>query len=257
VLQGDPQDQQESILAAFDSFAANYQDLVNENVRITGESSDYFAAYKARYIARKVVCSQASRILDYGCGVGPLAGHLMRMVRGSRVDGFDVSKESIERVSEDLHRQGTFTTSLETLGPEYDVIVLSNVLHHVQPTDREGLVRQAGSRLAPGGKLVVFEHNPINPLTRWAVSQCVFDEDAILLPNGEARGYFQEGELRLVRLDYIVFFPRWLKWFRPFEPFLQWCPLGAQYAVVAQRVTSPSCDLEGGWVEQQSKMGIS
>jgi len=245
-------------LAAFDSFAANYQDLVNENVRITGESSDYFAAYKARYIARKVVCSQTSRILDYGCGVGLLAGHLMRMVRGSRVDGFDVSKESIERVSADLQTQGTFATNLENLAKEYDVIVISNVLHHVHPKDREGLIRQAASRLAPGGKLVVFEHNPINPLTRWAVSQCVFDEDAILLPNGEARGYFQGGELRLVRLDYIVFFPRWLMWLRSLEPFLQWCPLGAQYAVVAQKIMSHSHDVEGGWVEQQrSKMGIS
>lgn len=243
-------------MAAFDSFAANYQDLVTQSVRITGESSDYFAAYKARYIARRAVCSQTNKILDYGCGVGLLAGHLLRMLPGSQVDGFDVSKESIERVSEDLQRQGTFTTSLGTLGAEYDVIVLSNVLHHVKPTDREGLIRQAGSRLALGGKLVIFEHNPINPLTRWAVSQCAFDEDAILLPNQETRGYFPQGEILLLCRDFVVFFPRWLKWFRPFEPFLHWCPLGAQYAVVAQRVMSASHDSEGGTVERQSKMGI-
>lgn len=245
MLQRYHQNQQESVLATFDSFAANYQDLVNENVRITGESSDYFAAYKARYIARKVVGLQTSKILDYGCGVGLLAGHVVRMLPGRQVDGFDVSKESIERISEDLQRQGTFTTSMETLGTKYDVIVLSNVLHHVKPADREDLIGEAGSRLALGGKLVVFEHNPINPLTRWAVSQCAFDEDAILLPNQETRGYFARGELRLVRRDYIVFFPRWLKWFRPFEPFLHRCPLGAQYAVVAQRVKSASCDSGG------------
>ncbi len=222
-------------MATFDTFAVHYQELVTENIRITGETSDYFAAYKVRYVARKIALPQGSRILDYGCGVGLLAEHLMKVLPGGQVDGFDVSKESIERVSEDLQKQGTFTTSLAALGGEYDVIVLSNVLHHVKPSDRGGLIRRAASRLAIGGKLIIFEHNPINPLTRWAVSQCPFDEDAILLPNAETRGYFRGGELLLQWRDYIVFFPRWLRWLRPLEPFLCWCPLGAQYVVVARR----------------------
>jgi 2-polyprenyl-3-methyl-5-hydroxy-6-metoxy-1,4-benzoquinol methylase len=233
VLQRHHQSQRESVLATFDAFAANYQELVTENIRITGETSDYFAAYKARYIARKIALPQGSRILDFGCGVGLLAEHLMKVLPGGQVDGFDVSKESIERVSENLQRQGTFSTSLAALGGEYDVIVLSNVLHHVKPSDREGLIHRAASRLAIGGKLVIFEHNPFNPLTRWAVSQCPFDEDAVLLTNREARGYFQRGGLRLMRRDFIVFFPRWLRWLRRLEPFLHWCPLGAQYVVVA------------------------
>ena len=220
-------------MTTFDTFAANYQELVTENIRITGETSDYFAAYKARYIARKIALPQRSRILDYGCGVGLLAEHLMRVLPEGQVDGFDVSKESIGRVSEHLRVQGTFTTNLDALDRTYELIVLSNVLHHVRPTDREGLIRRAASRLAIGGKLVIFEHNPINPLTRWAISQCPFDEDAVLLPNGGTRGYFRRGELQLLWRDYIVFFPRWLRWFRSMEPSLQWCFLGAQYVVVA------------------------
>ena len=223
-------------MTTFDSFAANYQELVTENIRITGETSDYFAAYKAKYIARKIALRQGSRILDYGCGVGLLAEHLMKVLPGGQVDGFDVSQESIGRVSEHLRVQGTFTTNLDALDRTYELIVLSNVLHHVTPADRQDLICKAGSRLALGGKLVIFEHNPINPLTRWAVSQCPFDEDAILLPNRETREYFSRGELQLLWRDYIVFFPRWVKWFRPFEPFLQWCPVGAQYAVVAHRI---------------------
>src|SRR5438128_391512 len=102
------------------------------------------------------------------------------------------------RVIDQLRLQGTFTTKLDALEPTYELIVLSNVLHHVTPVDRQDLIREAGSRLALGGKLVIFEHNPINPLTRWVVSQCPFDEDAILLPNGETRGYFRRGELQLL-----------------------------------------------------------
>jgi 2-polyprenyl-3-methyl-5-hydroxy-6-metoxy-1,4-benzoquinol methylase len=225
----------ENALAQFDTVAANYQELVDHNVRVTGESSDYFARYKAEYVARKVAPRAGGKLLDYGCGVGLLSSHLKRHLGAMRIDGFDVSKDSISRVNESLLRQGTFSTDLDELGHGYDVIVLCNVLHHVEPDDRQKVIREASSHLARDGKLVVFEHNPINPLTRWAVSQCSFDEDAILLPIRETRAYFQPNELRLLWRDYIVFFPRWLAWFRPLEPFLGWCPLGAQYVFVTSR----------------------
>lgn len=223
-------------MAEFDVFATNYRELVSDNIRITGESSDYFAAYKAAYIASRVAPPSEGKVLDYGCGVGLLSNHLKKRLSGMHVDGFDVSQNSVERVEESLRRQGTFTSNLNHLGHAYDVIVLSNVLHHVKPEERHALILQAGSRLADGGKLVIFEHNPINPLTRWAVSQCPFDEDAVLLPLRETCDYFRSDELRPLWRDYIVFFPRWLKWFRQMEPYLRWCPLGAQYAVVAGRV---------------------
>lgn len=221
-------------MASFDAVAGNYEQLVTKNVWITGESSDYFAAYKAAYIARRIVPREGANILDYGCGVGLLSRHLKRALVSAQIDGFDVSKESVEQVGEALISQGTFSSTLDRLGHAYDVVVLSNVMHHVRPEDRQDLILEAGSHLAIGGKLVIFEHNPINPFTRWAVSQCPFDEDAVLLPSGEAQGYFQRG-LHLLWLDYVVFFPRWLAWFRKMEPFLHRCPFGAQYVVVADR----------------------
>jgi 2-polyprenyl-3-methyl-5-hydroxy-6-metoxy-1,4-benzoquinol methylase len=222
-------------LAEFDSFAANYQELVNDSIRVTGESSDYFAAYKAAYIARRVAPRSRGTLLDYGCGVGLLSQHLKSRLAGIQIDGFDVSKDSLARIDGNLLRQGTFSTNLEDLAHDYDVLVLSNVLHHVKLDERQELIREAASRLAHDGKLIIFEHNPLNPLTRWAVSQCFFDEDAVLLPSREARGYCGHAGLRSMWRDYIVFFPRWLEWFRPLEPSLHWCPLGAQYVVVGGR----------------------
>jgi 2-polyprenyl-3-methyl-5-hydroxy-6-metoxy-1,4-benzoquinol methylase len=225
----------ENVLTEFDGVAANYRELVDHNVRVTGESSDYFAAYKAEYVARKIAPRAEGRLLDYGCGVGLLSRHLKDRLGALRIDGFDVSKDSVSRVDADLRRQGTFSTSLSELGQAYDVVVLCNVLHHVKPAGRRGVIREAASRLADGGKLVIFEHNPINPLTRWVVSQCSFDQDAILLPSRETQAYFRPNGLRLLWRDYIVFFPRWLGRFRPLEPSLAWCPLGAQYVVVGSR----------------------
>jgi hypothetical protein len=94
------------------------------------------------------------------------------------------------------------------------------------------------ARLRDGGSLIVFEHNPYNPLTRWAVSQCPFDGDAVLLRNGETLGRFQLADFRILRSDFIVFFPRWLAPLRPLEPHLNWIPCGAQYAVVGIKGTA-------------------
>lgn len=221
-------------MAEFDAFAATYEESLDASIGITGESFDYFARYKAEYIARNVLSAGPAKILDYGCGVGLLSRHLRDLMLGKRVDGFDPSVESIARVSAELRSEGIFTSDLDEIGRDYDAIAIANVLHHVRPPERQELIDGVASRLVPGGKLVIFEHNPMNPLTRRVVSQCVFDEDAILLPQRETRRYFRAEKFR-VRRDYIVFFPRFLSWLRPLEPSLAWCPLGAQYAVVATK----------------------
>jgi 2-polyprenyl-3-methyl-5-hydroxy-6-metoxy-1,4-benzoquinol methylase len=223
-------------LAEFDSYAPNYKDLVSESVRITGESSDYFAAYKAAYIARRVSVRPGGKALDYGCGIGLLSKHLKRCLGGVRIDGFDPSHDSLAQIDESLRQQGAFRSNLKELGQDYDLVVLANVLHHVKPAERLGLVKEAASRLAAGGRIVVIEHNGVNPLTRHAVAQCPFDVNAVLLPTRETRDCLRKSGLSAVRLEYIVFFPRWLSWLRKLEPSLAWCPLGAQYAMVAQRL---------------------
>ena len=220
-------------MAEFDAVAGTYQSLVDESIGITGENSDYFAAYKANYVTNHAVSrGAAGKILDYGCGVGLLARHLKRHSPGMQVDGYDVSESSLERTDPGLRSQGIFTSRIEQLGRDYEIAVLANVLHHVKPSDRPKVILEATTHLSHGGRLVVFEHNPINPLTRWAVSHCPFDEGVVLLPSSEVRALCSTG-LQLVRTDYIVFFPRWLALMRPLERFLGWCPAGAQHATVA------------------------
>jgi 2-polyprenyl-3-methyl-5-hydroxy-6-metoxy-1,4-benzoquinol methylase len=224
---------QEPKVAEFDAVAGTYQSLVDESIGITGENSDYFAAYKANYVANHAAAGGASgKILDYGCGVGLLARQLERHLPAMQVDGYDVSESSLERTDPGLRSQGIFTSRIEQLGRDYEIAVLANVLHHVKPSDRPEVILEATTHLSPGGRLVVFEHNPINPLTRWAVSRCPFDEGVVLLPSDEVRALCSTG-LQLVRTDYIVFFPRWLALMRPLERFLGWCPAGAQHATVA------------------------
>lgn len=193
----------------------------------------YFSEYKARYMARRLGKS-APKILDYGCGVGLLSQRIKDAMPLATVDGFDISTESIRHVSAGLRKHGVFTSELQELRAGYDAVVVANVLHHVSVPERPAVVSSLCRRLVSKGVIFFFEHNPWNPLTRWAVRQCEFDADAVLLTASETMRYVADCGLRVQR-DYIVFFPKFLRTLRFTEPWLGWCPLGGQYMVTGVR----------------------
>jgi SAM-dependent methyltransferase len=219
----------------FDRFASDYEQVLDRTVAASGEDSAYFAAYKARYLKKVLPASFSGKALDFGCGVGLLSRFLKAYLPAIRLDGFDVSRDSIGKVDDDLRSQGHFTSSAEDLDHDYELIVVANVMHHILPCQREGVVQDLTGRLAPRGILAFFEHNPANPITRCVVERCPFDADAILLSPAEMAGYLGRAKLRLMRRDYIVFMPRFLASLRPLEPWLAWLPMGAQYAVLAEK----------------------
>lgn len=159
---------------------------------------------------------------------------LKRLLPEKQIDGFDVSEKSLERVGPVLRSQGVFTSRAQGLENDYEIVVLANVLHHVKTEQRRDVISEAASHVGPGGRMVIFEHNPLNPLTRRAVSLCPFDEGVVLLSSGEVRALCAS-VLRAPCTDYIVFFPRWLAWLRPLERFLEWCPAGAQHVTICRR----------------------
>ena len=86
-----------------------------------------------------------------------------------------------------------------------------------------------------GGRMAIFEHNPLNPLTRWIVSHCAFDTGAVLLRPAEVSRLFRSVNMSGTRLDYIESFPGVLAVLRPLEPFLRWFPAGAQYCMIGAK----------------------
>ena len=58
-----------------------------------------------------------------------------------------------------------------------------------------------------GGLFAVYEHNPINPMTRWAVWRCPFDHDAVLLRSGKVRELLRNQGFEIVKCRYLFFMP--------------------------------------------------
>jgi SAM-dependent methyltransferase len=226
-------------VAEFDQFSQDYESLLDQSIALSGETSHYFADYKARYTAAVALGKDTGKILDFGCGVGLLSAALKRHLPSFIQHGYDISPASIEMVDSTLARSGRFTSDLSRLDHDYDAIVMACVLHHIPVVKRSAVFREMATRLRANGTLLVFEHNPANPVTRWVVNHCPFDRDAILLKPADVIECMREAGLGFVRRDYIVFFPSWLSWCRPIERSLGWCPGGAQYAIIAVKDPKP------------------
>jgi hypothetical protein len=63
----------------------------------------------------------------------------------------------------------------------------------------------------------------------------VFDKDAIPLYPSEIRDRFTGAAFVDCLLEYLMFFPPKISMLNSFEEYLNWCPLGAQYAAVGRK----------------------
>ncbi len=215
----------------FDQYAADYETLHAKNIAATGEAPEYFSRYKLNCLTRIFGDNYALPVLDYGCGVGSLTELLVGSFQD--VHGYDPSGASLARAKERAP-QATFHAIVESVPDgHFGLVVLAGVLHHVPPGERSAVMQLVKRKLHPRqGKVVVFEHNPLNPLTRRAVAMCPYDDDAVLLTPWQASGLLKQSGFSKVRRDYIVFFPKPLAKLRFLEPYLSFLPAGAQMLLI-------------------------
>jgi 2-polyprenyl-3-methyl-5-hydroxy-6-metoxy-1,4-benzoquinol methylase len=218
--------------AKFDDYARSYDALHNKNLEASGEPLEYFSAYK-RACLERLGAPADGPLLDYGCGIGNVTRALADGFR--EVHGYDPSSESLKVAGERVPEAKLHSAMESVPTAHFASAVVSGVLHHVPRPERVPVLERVREKLRPGGRLFVFEHNPLNPVTRRTVATCPFDDDADLLWPWQAKKLLTLAGYRDVALDYIVFFPRPLAFLRPLEPRLGWLPAGAQMLVVGKR----------------------
>jgi SAM-dependent methyltransferase len=218
----------------FDDYSADYDALLHESTKLYADDSEYFARYKVDLVL-SVASRPVKRVLEYGCGTGRNISHLEEAFPDAEIVGTDVSQASLRVAAKD-HPRTCF--EVESDGLElglFDLIFVAGVFHHIPPPERGGAMATLARRLAPGGSLHVFEHNPFNPLTRRIVNTCPFDADAVLLKPAELRRLMLDAGLDLRLKSYCLFVPPRLSWLMPLEKYLAWLPLGGQYWLSAAR----------------------
>lgn len=216
----------------FDDYAAAYESLLKDQLAFFNADRDYFSEYKVKLV-RESTSKPAPKILDFGCGIGLSLPHLLRLFPQSTVHASDISEASLDLVRERFP-QVDAVSDVDLGDEKYDIVLLITVVHHVAPAERGELFRRLEGLLKPDGRLWVFEHNPLNPITQRMVSTCPFDEDAVLISARSLSELIEkETELRVIDRQFTLFFPQLLSALRPVEKFIGSVPLGGQYYVVA------------------------
>lgn len=221
----------------FDQFAEEYKEMHTRNIAVSGEGPDYFAARKIRDLAAYLGprAHHRLRVLDFGAGVGTSIPWFSALMPGAELTCADVSRKSLElgrRLHGDHTRFIHFDGERLPFVPgDFDVAFAACVFHHIPAAEHGRLLRELRRVLAPGGVLLIYEHNPLNPLTVRAVNQCPFDANAVLIPSGTLLDALRQAGFSDCIRRYRIFFPHFARALRPLESWLTWLPLGAQYYV--------------------------
>lgn len=217
----------------FDQYAGRYQALIAAQTGFFDSDNDYFVRYKVE--RAKQLAGDADAVLDFGCGVGRAMTFFRAAFPNADVAGCDPSAESLTMARRDNPDCRFF--AMDELGavPRFDLVLASCVFHHIPPGERADALGYCRARLKPGGHLVIFEHNPFNPVTRHLVNTCPFDADAVLLTMAETKRRLRDAGFTIADSGYCLFFPSQLAALRPLERYLAWLPLGGQYFVSGVR----------------------
>jgi SAM-dependent methyltransferase len=219
----------------FDPHSATYQSDVNQSIAFSGLTVDFFTQGKADHLKSLLSGyfdhNQLS-ILDVGCGIG----NIHPMIQSHFVTGIDVSHESLKVAQANnshcqyYHYDGVkFPFEDNTFDATFTICVM----HHVPPSQWESFMGEMKRVTKPGGMVIVFEHNPYNPLTLWAVNRCEFDKDAVLLKHSKTQLLMNDNGLHTTHTDFLFFTPFKHSFFKRLDQKLAFIPLGAQYCTYA------------------------
>lgn len=217
----------------FNIYANNYDKILESDLKFFGEENSYFADYKVK-IVKENFLKDPKQILEYGCGIGRNLKFFEKYFPGSEISGCDISGKSIQVAKEENRNVNLFLIEENVLNEsqnKFDLVFVSCVLHHIAPELRDDALNKISSLLKPGGSLFIFEHNPLNPLTRKIVRDCIWDKDAILLDMSETERLMKGAGINVEKKKFTLFFPGFLNFLRSAEKYLGSIPMGGQYFV--------------------------
>jgi SAM-dependent methyltransferase len=222
---------------AFDALADDYDRLLDDPLRQRfADDNAFFIHQKCRALLRCLdrafPDTRVRRILDVGCGRGTALGYLRTH---ARVFGCDVSQPMLRPAAREapVAVQEPFDLPFRTAS--FDVAYAFCVYHHVPREAHVRHLRELARVVRPGGLVCVFEHNPLNPITRRVFHRAPIDRGCELIPRRQLEGVFAGAGLQRIQHGYVLFAPEPVDRLFHMEPYLEWLPLGGQYYVCGQR----------------------
>ena len=228
-------------MTEFDQYSENYKKIVESALPIFSPPLEFYAKQKANFLKTEIGKSSpfggVLELLNFGCGTGQIDGHLNEM--NVRITGVDPSGDSLTCARKSNPKniyQKIPEDHLPEMGKKFDLIYAACVFHHIPPDRHIAILKDVSHHLKKGGKLIIFEHNPWNLITRWITSRCRLDQKARLIGAKALVEQIRKSGLKVVEKKYYLFLPlKGAFWNWVEKTILTRVPLGCQYFVVAQR----------------------
>jgi ubiquinone/menaquinone biosynthesis C-methylase UbiE len=224
----------------FDVIADSYSDQINKSLAQFGAGHDFFTQHKAwlidEVLHRSGRVAAATSMLDVGCGVGQIHGLLKGKLKS--ITGVDVSAESIRvaaKNNESFNYQAYDGQRLPYADNSFDMAMAICVFHHIPPTLWQQVANEMVRVVRKNGLILIIEHNPFNPVTRYIVNTCPIDKDAVLLSPRRLRDLFSMTGTSGVGTRAILNIPPKNHWLKRLDLKLGWLPIGAQYYLTATK----------------------
>ena len=218
----------------YDRHRDTYTRDLDRAVSFAGRDHTFFTRAKAEelvgLVRRHAGNPRALDAVDVGCGVGLTNRYLAGTF--ATLTGVDVTPGVLESAAETNPWARYVRSDGERLpfdDDSFDVSFSICVVQVVDPARRAGFVRELARVTRPGGLVVVFEHNPLNPLTRMVVRRCAYGEDARMLRERELARLLDGAGVDTVERGYILLFPTRHPAAVALERRLRTLPLGSQY----------------------------
>jgi SAM-dependent methyltransferase len=224
---------------SFDTFAATYEELLKDPLRSRfAGASDFFIHQKCRVVARRLARRHGRtslRILDAGCGLGTALAFFRP---GMHVFGADVSHPMLRHAVERGPVAVQEPYDLPFADGTFDAAYAFCIYHHIPDDHHVRHLRELQRVVSAGSEVMVFEHNPYNPVTARIFARAPIDQGCHMIRPTTLRARFRDAGFRDITHGYLLFIPQSLSGVLGFlEPGLQWLPLGGQYFVSGRKPT--------------------
>ena len=139
----------------FDFYSKGYNEILKQQLGIYSVSQHQICRHRIRLL-KKMSRPEPVRILEFGCGIGNNLVYLQQAFPQSRIYATDMSGESLKIAKKKNPVVTFFTNQISELNGFFDLILVVNVFHHIQPIDRRKIAEKLLRFLSPKGEIFVF-----------------------------------------------------------------------------------------------------